>query len=173
MRFYQSFMRFYKSFVRSIRVVWDSITVLWDSIRVLWDSIKVLWDSMKVLSDFINAIFFINVFFSKIWSNFCEIPSNFTRLYVSDSVTFWIGDIKWNSWNAEGASGEGTYQINDCLPNCAEGKQHYGDVLIELSKSKTINGKPTLTYIKVTTKDGKNLPLSDSPTDAWPMELAG
>jgi hypothetical protein len=46
-------------------------------------------------------------------------------------------------------------------------------VLIELSKSKTINGKPTLTYIKVTTKDGKNLPLSDSPTDAWPMELAG
>ena len=84
-----------------------------------------------------------------------------------------IGEIKWDSWNAEGASGEGTYQINDCLPNCAEGKQHYGDVLIELSKSKTINGKPTLTYIKVMTKDGKNLPLSDSPTDSWPMELAG
>jgi hypothetical protein len=44
---------------------------------------------------------------------------------------------------------------------------------VELSKTKTIKGKPTLTYIKVTTKDGKNLPLSASPTDAWPMELAG
>ena len=57
--------------------------------------------------------------------------------------------------------------------HCAEGKAHYADVVVELSKAKTINGKPTLTYIKVTTKDGKNLPLSDSPDDAWPMELAG
>jgi hypothetical protein len=44
---------------------------------------------------------------------------------------------------------------------------------VVLSKTKTIAGKPTLTYIVVKTKDGKNLPLSDSPTDAWPMELAG
>ena len=84
-----------------------------------------------------------------------------------------IGAIKWNSWNTDGATGEGTYQINDCSPSCVEGKQHYANVTIELSKSKIINGKPTLTYIKVMTKDGENLPLSDSPTDSWPMELAG
>ena len=84
-----------------------------------------------------------------------------------------VGAIEWSTWSAEGASGEGKYQINDCLPSCVEGKQFYADVTVELSKTKTIKGKPTLTYIKVTTKDGKNLPLSASPADAWPMELAG
>jgi hypothetical protein len=84
-----------------------------------------------------------------------------------------VGAIEWSSWSAEGATGEGKYQVNDCLPNCAEGKQYYADVTVELSKSKIIDGKPTLTYIRVKTKDGKNLPLSDSSTDAWPMELAG
>ena len=84
-----------------------------------------------------------------------------------------VGAIEWSSWSADGATGEGKYQINDCLPNCAAGKQHYADVSVVLSKSKNIKGKPTLTFITITTKDKKNLPLSDSPSDAWPMELAG
>jgi hypothetical protein len=84
-----------------------------------------------------------------------------------------VGAIEWSSWSAEGASGEGKYQINDCVPNCAAGKQHYADVTVVLSKTKSIHGKQTLTFITITTKDKKNLPLSQSPTDAWPMELAG
>jgi hypothetical protein len=84
-----------------------------------------------------------------------------------------VGAIEWSSWSADGATGEGKYEINDCIPTCVAGKQHSADVTVVLSKSKTIAGKPTLTYIVIKTKDGKNLPLSDSPTDAWPMELAG
>ncbi|CAB4706485.1 unannotated protein [freshwater metagenome] len=84
-----------------------------------------------------------------------------------------VGAIEWSSWSAEGATGEGKYEINDCIPTCVAGKLHSADVTVVLSKSKTIAGKPTLTHIVVKTKDGKNLPLSDSPTDAWPMELAG
>ena len=84
-----------------------------------------------------------------------------------------VSDIKWGSWSAEGAAGEGVYQINDCLPNCAAGKEHYAKVTLVLSKAKTIKGKPTLTFITIKTVDKKNLPLSDSPSDAWPMELAG
>ena len=84
-----------------------------------------------------------------------------------------VGAIEWSSWNAEGATGEGKYQINDCEPSCVDGKLYYADVTLTLSKSKTINGKPTLTFISIKTKDGKNLPLSNSPKDSWPMELAG
>ena len=84
-----------------------------------------------------------------------------------------IDEIVWTTWNAKGATGEGKYQINDCKPTCVAGKLYYADVTLTLSKTKTINGKPTLTFIAIKTKDGKNLPLSDSPLDSWPMELAG
>ncbi len=84
-----------------------------------------------------------------------------------------IGGIEWETWSAHGATGTGKYQINDCSPNCADGKIYYADVQIQLSKSKTLNGKDVLTFISLKTKDGKNLPLSSSPRDAWPLELAG
>lgn len=84
-----------------------------------------------------------------------------------------ISAIEWNSWSSAGAMGVGIYQINDCQPTCVAGKEHYAEVTLTLSKMKTIHGKPTLTFISVKTKDGKNLPLGDLPQDSWPMELAG
>ena len=84
-----------------------------------------------------------------------------------------IGQIEWTSWSAEGGRGTGTYEINDCAPTCVEGKRHYSDVEIILSKIKTIDDKKALTFISITTKDGKFLPLSQSPNDEWPLELAG
>ena len=84
-----------------------------------------------------------------------------------------IGQIEWTSWSAEGGRGTGTYEINDCAPTCVAGKRHYADVEIILSKIKTIDGKKALTFISITTKDGKVLPLSQSPNDEWPLELAG
>jgi hypothetical protein len=84
-----------------------------------------------------------------------------------------IGQIEWTSWSAEGGRGTGTYEINDCSPTCVEGKRHYADVEITLSKPKTIDGKKALTFISITSKDGKKLPLSQSPSDEWPLELAG
>jgi len=84
-----------------------------------------------------------------------------------------IGAIEWESWSANGATGTGKYQINDCSPNCADGKIYYADVEIELSKVKNLAKKDVLTFISLKTKDGKNLPMSSSPLDAWPLELAG
>ena len=84
-----------------------------------------------------------------------------------------IGAIEWESWSAQGANGIGKYQINDCSPNCAEGKIFYADVEVELRRMKNLDGKEVLTFISLKTKDGKNLPLSSSPRDAWPLELAG
>ena len=84
-----------------------------------------------------------------------------------------IGAIEWESWSAQGAHGIGKYQINDCSPNCADGKIFYADVEVELRRMKNLDGKEVLTFISLKTKDGKNLPLSSSPRDAWPLELAG
>lgn len=84
-----------------------------------------------------------------------------------------IDKIEWTTWSADGATGEGLYQINDCTPTCVAGKPHFADVEIILSKGKSIEGKKALTYISIKTKDGTNLPLSNSHSDEWPMELAG
>ncbi len=84
-----------------------------------------------------------------------------------------ISQIEWDTWSADGAAGIGEYQINDCVPSCVAGKLHFAHVDIVLSKEKSIKGKKALTFISIKTKDGKNLPTSNSPTDAWPMELAG
>ena len=84
-----------------------------------------------------------------------------------------IGQIEWSTWSADSAIGTGVYGINDCAPSCESGKFHYADVRIILSKSKTIDGKVALTSISITTKNEKNLPLGQSNSDSWPLELAG
>lgn len=84
-----------------------------------------------------------------------------------------IGQIEWSTWSPDAATGTGVYEINDCAPTCVAGKLHYADVEIVLSKGKIIGGKKALTYILIKTKNGKTLPLSNSHTDAWSMELAG
>ncbi|CAB4842415.1 unannotated protein [freshwater metagenome] len=84
-----------------------------------------------------------------------------------------IDKIEWATWSAEGATGEGIYQINDCEPTCVAGRLYFADVEIILSKGKRIDDKKALTYISIKTKDGTNLPLSNSHNDEWPMELAG
>ena len=84
-----------------------------------------------------------------------------------------IDKIQWLTWSAEGATGTGLYQINDCQPTCKVGKIYFAEVQIVLSKSKIISGKPALTFIAIESSTGSKLPLSNSSKAAWPMELAG
>ncbi len=98
-------------------------------------------------------------------------PDSITQYCADAGVT--VDSIEWESWSKDGALGKGIYHVNDCEPSCYEGKFHEADVEIRLSKVKTINGKPTLTFIMITTKDKKNLPLETTPINQWPLELAG
>jgi len=98
-------------------------------------------------------------------------PSSIIKFCADAGVT--IEGIEWDTWGKDGAEGKGIYRINDCIPTCVAGKFHDANVIVTLSKIKAINGKPTLTFVSIMTNDKKNLPLSDSPIDAWPMELAG
>lgn len=96
-----------------------------------------------------------------------------TMLKFCSETSVGIDNIKWLTWNAEGATGKGIYQINECQPSCEVGKILFAEVEIILSKGKMIDGKRALTFITIESANSKRLPLSDSRKDAWPLELAG
>lgn len=48
-----------------------------------------------------------------------------------------IFNVKWSIWSAEGAKGAGTYSLNDCDPNCAEGTRHEVPVYLWLTDTST------------------------------------
>jgi hypothetical protein len=98
-------------------------------------------------------------------------PTSILKFCAETSVG--IDNIKWLTWNAEGATGKGIYQINDCQPSCEVGKYLFAEIEIILSKGKVIDGKRALTFITIKSANSEPLPLSDSPKDAWPLELAG
>ncbi len=97
--------------------------------------------------------------------------------YKPESLTPFCADagvgvsaIKWETWGASGATGTGKFGINLCEPTCAGGKWESADVTIKLSKSVLDKGKRVLTRIDFETVDGKNLPLSNKPSNGWDLE---
>lgn len=48
--------------------------------------------------------------------------------------------IKWKTWGVKGATGTGTYAINQCEPNCAQGKTREVPVKLRLDRV-TSDGK--------------------------------
>jgi hypothetical protein len=52
-----------------------------------------------------------------------------------------LGKLKWSSWSASSAKGTGTYNQNDCTPDCAAGKFKSTPVKVTLSKVKTCPGQ--------------------------------
>lgn len=81
-----------------------------------------------------------------------------------------VGNIQWDTWGAQGATGVGKYWANPCVPDCAQGKIEYADVKVQLSKSVIDKGKKVLTQIEVTTTDGTKLPLKKKAADGWTLE---
>lgn len=43
-----------------------------------------------------------------------------------------VYDIRWDKWSVYGATGKGIYSLNDCNPNCAEGKSSKTPVFLSL-----------------------------------------
>jgi hypothetical protein len=98
-------------------------------------------------------------------------PTSIT-ITCADAGMF-VNDIKWSKWDATGAEGTGTYNVNDCDPYCAAGKMHTAVVTVKLSKLVTYKGKHYLRTMVISTTDGATLPQSDqssSTTDV--MEFA-
>lgn len=112
---------------------------------------------------------------SEVYTWDCEIPDQ-----KPQAITITCGDggqyidgIKWDSWGASGAQGTGTYHVNDCEPNCAEGNFLSATVTVELSNLTTYKGKSYLRTLDFKTLDGTNLPHSGQSFYQWDvMEFA-
>ena len=94
--------------------------------------------------------------------------------YRSSQITGACGDdgvgvtkIKWDIWNKKRAEGKALFYVNNCEPDCAEGKTIESEVSVSLSKLMTIQGKPTYTQIKITNREEKNLPGMKVRTLYW------
>lgn len=94
--------------------------------------------------------------------------------YRSSQITGACGDngvgvtkIHWESWNKRYAEGKALFYINDCKPDCAQGKLIETEVKVSLSKLKIIQGKPTYTQIKITNREKKPLPGNKARVVYW------
>ncbi|CAN2190295.1 hypothetical protein MCEMRE182_00500 [Candidatus Nanopelagicaceae bacterium] len=99
----------------------------------------------------------------------CEYPET-----KPESIMITCGDggmyvdrIEWSSWEATGAHGTGFYNVNDCDPDCADGKMHKARVKVELSGLTIVQGKNFLRTMEIQTLDGKNLPESSQSHYIW------
>ena len=102
--------------------------------------------------------------------NNCGYPA-----HKPQSLTQFCGDggtgvtkVKWNSWNSNRAVGTGSYYVNLCEPNCAEGKLVWSKVKVVLSGAKFTHGKRYLMTVTLSSLTGKSLPESGgSKTIGW------
>lgn len=85
----------------------------------------------------------------------------------------YVDQITWSSWAVDGALGKGTYNVNECDPNCAEGTMVAVPVYVELSSLTKYQGKYYLRKMLITSTTGENLPQTGAPTYEWDvMEFA-
>jgi hypothetical protein len=85
--------------------------------------------------------------------------------------------LNWQTWQQPSAYGSGTWLINDCVPNCAQGTDHKYPALLVLWRPKPLPGKSGNYFTRLTmiltgphcyTASGKRTcyPVT-STTDLW------
>ncbi len=93
-------------------------------------------------------------------------PESLTQ-YCADAGTG-VVKIKWSSWTSTRAIGTGSYYVNLCEPDCADGKLVWAKVKVVLSGAKFTRGKRYLMNVTVSSLNGKPLPDSGrSNTIGW------
>ena len=95
-----------------------------------------------------------------IWTYDCEFPVQRPEqimLTCADGGMI-VTEIKWQSWDATGATGTGTYSQNMCEPSCAEGKRVDVPVIINLSELFEYKGRNVLRTLDIKAVSGRELP---------------
>ena len=95
-----------------------------------------------------------------IWTYDCEFPVQRPEqimLTCADGGMI-VTDIKWQSWDATGATGTGTYSQNMCDPSCAEGKRVDVPVIAYLSELFEYKGRNVLRTLDIKAVSGRELP---------------
>jgi hypothetical protein len=91
--------------------------------------------------------------------------------YKPQSLTEFCADagngvtkIKWSSWTSTKAVGTGSFYVELCDPNCADGKVVWTKAKVVLSGAKFTRGKRYLMNVTVTSTNGKPLPGESKST---------
>ena len=95
-----------------------------------------------------------------IWTYDCEFPGQRPEqimLTCADGGMV-VTDVKWQSWDAKGATGTGTYSQNMCEPSCAEGKRVDVPVIVNLSELFEYKGRNVLRALDIEAVRGRELP---------------
>ena len=95
-----------------------------------------------------------------VWTYDCEFPvqrPEQVMLTCADGGIV-VTNIMWQSWDAKGATGTGTYSQNMCDPNCAEGKRVDVPVIINLSELFEYKGRNVLRTLDIEAMGGRELP---------------
>lgn len=71
-------------------------------------------------------------------------PSSYV-LTCADDGSF-LSRLKWASWTAQRATASGVHELNDCTPNCAEGKFRKYPAVITLWRPEPLAGHPGEKY---------------------------
>jgi hypothetical protein len=112
---------------------------------------------------------------SQVYTWDCEYPEikPETIMLTCGDGGMYVNKISWSRWGSKGAQGIGTYNVNDCDPDCADGTFHSAKVKVHLSRLTEKDHKFYLRAMEIRSMDGKNLPESGESLMEWDvMEFA-
>ena len=105
----------------------------------------------------------------QVFSFFCEVIDQKPEIVSTTCADLGEGvfDIQWDTWSASGATGIGTYSVNQCEPNCAEGIRIEAQVSVALSNLVSDGSRYFLTQF--TYQGGSDFPEEYPKTGTWDL----
>ncbi len=88
-----------------------------------------------------------------------------TEIAYSGDATNVVTKIQWSSWTATGATGQGTSDLDSCVPNCAQAPPNYVPTTVTLSAP--VNGR----FTKMT-ETRKGFTSTYTYPDNWPQSAS-
>jgi hypothetical protein len=99
-----------------------------------------------------------------------QTPAQFVSAYVCDvshkptdmliacgDGNVWVRSLRWSTWTSLKATGVGTWQQNNCLPDCARGR--FLDYPVTLTLSEPMTGQGTTIFGSVEAQFGGPAPM--------------
>ncbi len=80
-----------------------------------------------------------------------------TTLELTGDGTLSVGQVQWNAWGGDTASGTGTASYHGCTPNCASAPVSTAAVSIRLSNIRVCGGRRYYSALTLTLPSGKLL----------------
>ncbi len=101
-----------------------------------------------------SATIALPVLFQGVVNHGSERPNT---LELTGDGTLSVGQVQWNAWGGDIASGTGTASYHGCTPNCASAPVNTASVAIRLSNIRICGGRRYYSSLTLTLPSGKLL----------------